>query len=939
MGTHKYLHVRVLVNSAGIVISGLEEVGGVDQIVDSSISNSIIDSNVRSANLLHLKNSMHTTSKIWSLGKSLALSFYGCEEVLITKIAELEERDRSEFTQSDLRDVEETKLEVCDDSLCFGLWGNKNCDWEFSPSSGRSGGILSLWDSNKFQKISVYRGVGFLAVYGTWLSTQLEVPQKERELKEFSLQEKLTSLMSGLERWNSSQWALIREFSDHCPVVLRYKKIGQRAFVLKEKLKILKEAIKAWNKKIFCCIDTTLSVLSRDIQALDLIGETISLDDVQVVEKKNLTAEWWKTANWRDNLLRQKSRNKWLKEGDANTSFFYACINNRRRRNQIHGVWINGLWCEEEDHIRSGASNYFKKLFTQVHSPKPILAGVVFSMISDSQRTSLDLPFSEEEVKLAVWSCDGDKSPSPDGFNFKIFQTFWDTIKKDIILFVGEFQRSGKLSRGLNASFIALIPKINCPTKFQDFRPISLIGSLYKTLAKIMGSRLKGVMGSIISSSQSAFIQDKYILDATVVVNETINSTMRNKDGCLLLNVDFEKAYDSVDWGFLNYMLSRFGFSDKWRRLINACLCSTSMSVLVNEGFAGLVRNARRLGMLGYKIGRQEVEVCDLQFADYTILVCKPTVSNLWCIKFILKCFELASGMKVNYQKSSLYGIEVSESFLADGMFFLACRTGTLPFLYLGVPVGANPRRLETWQNTIDVVTKRLVLWKHKHISLGGRVILLNSVLANIPTYLLSLYKAPKKRLGSFNDALLGKWKCRRLQDKEALWVKVVNSKYGNTIYFSSSANSSRWWKDLCKVDSSVGFMGGWFDEKIWRVIGDGSQTRFWLDIWVGNHSLKEVFPRLFTLALNREAFVADCGDWCDDVWKWEVVWRRDLLDREKNIIENLYALIQNHSCKRAIADSWGWSLDASGRYTIKSAYLSQVDQSTSPLSNLLKNC
>ncbi|XP_019430585.1 PREDICTED: uncharacterized protein LOC109337945 [Lupinus angustifolius] len=261
-----------------------------------------------------------------------------------------------------------------------------------------------------------------------------------------------------LNAWpNSTQWAINREFSDHCPVILRYKKlekgpipfkfnncwlhhpsfaavvsnswansdvVGKWAFIIKEKLKHLKKDIKVWNKECFGCLDPKLGVLVSDIQAIDLIGEATALDANQIADRKTLQAEWWKTTSLKDSLLRQKSRSKWLKEGDANTSYFHACINNKRRRNNIMGLWIDGTWCEEGNLIRRGVLDYFKSLFSHVPSTNPTLDGVEFRRLSDVQRSGLDVAFLEEEIRLAVWSCAGDKSPGPDGFNFKTSNFF-----------------------------------------------------------------------------------------------------------------------------------------------------------------------------------------------------------------------------------------------------------------------------------------------------------------------------------------------------------------------------------------------------------------------------------------------------------------------------------------------------------------------------------
>jgi len=92
-------------------------------------------------------------------------------------------------------------------------------------------------------------------------------------------------------------------------------------------------------------------------------------------------------------------------------------------------------------------------------------------------------PFSVNEVKVAVLDCDSFKSLGPDGVNFGFIKEFWLTLKDDIMRFIMEFHENGKLARGTNTTFIALIPMVKNPQKLNDFRPISLVGSMYKILA------------------------------------------------------------------------------------------------------------------------------------------------------------------------------------------------------------------------------------------------------------------------------------------------------------------------------------------------------------------------------------------------------------------------------------------------------------------------
>jgi hypothetical protein len=131
------------------------------------------------------------------------------------------------------------------------------------------------------------------------------------------------------------------------------------------------------------------------------------------------------------------------------------------------------------------------------------------------------------------------------------------------------------------------------------------------------------------------------------------------------------------------------------------------------------------------------VVISHLQYAEDTLCIGEASVSNLWALKEILRGFEMASGLKVNFWKSDLMGINVSLTFLESACIFLNCRLGTLPFKYLGLPIGANPKSLSTWEPLLDQLKSRLFSWRNKHISLGGRIVLINAVLNAIPIFSL----------------------------------------------------------------------------------------------------------------------------------------------------------------------------------------------------------
>jgi hypothetical protein len=148
--------------------------------------------------------------------------------------------------------------------------------------------------------------------------------------------------------------------------------------------------------------------------------------------------------------------------------------------------------------------------------------------------------------------------------------------------FLLEFHRNGKLTKGVNSTYIALIPKVDNPQCLADFRPIALVDCLYKVLAKVLANRLRSVMEFVVSDSQSAFIRGKQILDGILVANEVVVEARRLKKELLLFKVDFEKAYDSVDLNYLNSVMKSMNFPTLWRKWIMECVGTATASVLVN---------------------------------------------------------------------------------------------------------------------------------------------------------------------------------------------------------------------------------------------------------------------------------------------------------------------------------------------------------------------
>lgn len=205
-----------------------------------------------------------------------------------------------------------------------------------------------------------------------------------------------------------------------------------------------------------------------------------------------------------------------------------------------------------------------------------------------------------------------------------------------------------------------------------------MVGCIYKIIAKILALRIKEVMPSLIGETQSAFIKERQILDGALIANEMVQWAKKNKKEVVLLKLDFQKAYDSISWSFIDHMLVLMGFGPKWRRWVNQCLKTAIISILVNgspttpfkmgrglrqgdpispflfvlatEAFNQMMKIVIDKGFVkGLKVGSGEVNISHLQFADDTLIFCPAKRKFVTNLRRILDCFQLLSGLKINF--------------------------------------------------------------------------------------------------------------------------------------------------------------------------------------------------------------------------------------------------------------------------------------------------
>ncbi|GAU41847.1 hypothetical protein TSUD_177580 [Trifolium subterraneum] len=511
-----------------------------------------------------------------------------------------------------------------------------------------------------------------------------------------------------------------------------------------------------------------------------------------------------------------------------------------------------------------------------VHSGGGVtIEGVNSIRLNLLESSSLIIPFSAAEVKAAVWDCDSYKSLSPDGINFGFIKDFWDVLQGDVMHFILEFYRNGKLTKGLNSTFIALIPKIESPQRLNDFRPISLVGCLYKILAKVLANRLRLVIGSVIYKSQIAFVKDIQILDGILIENEVVDEAHKCKKELMLFKRKWIKECISTA---TTSILVNGSPTDKFpleRGLRQGDPLYPFLFLVAAEGLHVMMKTmVERNIFIGYRVGESD-SISHLQFADDTLLLGEKSWANVRALGAVLVLFETMSGLKVNFNKS--------------------------------LPIGGDPRRLGFWEPLLARLKNRLSGWKSRLLSFGGRLILLKFVLTYLPVYALSFFKAP---LGVWR---FGEWCWRMLVDREGLWFRVLEARFG--VERGSLRVGGRkgflWWREIASIrDGGGGIGGGWFREHVSKKVGDGSDTFFWTDPWVDEIPLCERFGRLFDLARTKSISVAEMFalGWVAGGEAW--VWRRQLRVWEEEMLRECQTLLSTLSLQVVFSDRWLWQPD-----------------------------
>lgn len=566
------------------------------------------------------------------------------------------------------------------------------------------------------------------------------------------------------------------------------------------KISQVRRAIILWNKEqqrnSRILIEQWKEALDKAMSSNRNEGETIAKLNADLTKAYLEEEAYWK----------QRSRNLWLSLGDKNSGYFHSITKGRKAINNFSVIENSeGEPIFTDNGISKVIMEYFDNLFKSSPGERPeIVNEALLPKITDASNQHLIAIPTSEEIHLALLAIHPGKAPGPDGFSASFFQANWVTVGADIVKEIQHFFTSGSLPRTINSTHVRLIPKSTTAKLVSDYRPIALCNVYYKIISKLLAHRLKQILPDLISENQSAFVHGRAITDNILISHEVLHflkTSEASKHCSMAVKTDMSKAYDRLEWDFIEAVLLRLGFHAVWTNWIMQCIRTVTYSYLVNESVTGVVtphrgirqgdplspyifilcsevlsglcRNAQENNTLqGIRVATNSPRVNHLLFADDTLFFCRTNTKSLSTLKKILQLYEEASGQKINAQKSGITFSNLTPQALKEKIKEeLGIEKEGGAGKYLGIPEHFGRKKSDMFTFVVDKIKQRAAGWSTRYLSLAGKLTLLKSVLSAIPNHPMQCFKLPQSLCRRIQSAFTRFWWDASPETRKMSWI------------------------------------------------------------------------------------------------------------------------------------------------------------------------
>ena len=323
--------------------------------------------------------------------------------------------------------------------------------------------------------------------------------------------------------------------------------------------------------------------LMKDIQALEA-KQTKTEEDFKILRDRNAELLLIREKHIEGVILRSKA--KWIAEGEKITKYF--C--NLEKRNYISKRMTKlskgEVTITDPNEIKAEVQNFYENLYKQNNNIEDCVISDLLKdqpKLSSEESESLEGEITLDEASIALKGMNNGKSPGSDGFGPEFFKFFWKDLGPLVVRALNEAFREGELSSTQKQGLIICIPKEDKPREYiKNWRPISLLNTVYKIGSSCIANRIKTVLPLLVNEDQTGFIAKRYIGDNIRLIYDLMRYLdIKNIPG-LMLSLDFEKAFDSLDWGFMFKALKSFGFGYDICKWISTFYKDIKSTVIVN---------------------------------------------------------------------------------------------------------------------------------------------------------------------------------------------------------------------------------------------------------------------------------------------------------------------------------------------------------------------